>query len=117
VRALVLLLLAACPASQSGDASFRIFYPDPGTGHAGKRLFVKPVGDCKYADGRDAHWSTTGARVASGALPAGVTLEDGAIGGTPRSPGSTKLTIVFAGVQCAGKAYPDQSIDVVITVR
>ena len=112
----LVLLLAACPPSRS-ETTFRIFYPDVGPARVGKRFFAKPVGECRYADGRDAHWSTTGARVASGELPAGLTLEDGALGGTPKSAGSASLTVVFAGVMCAGKAYPDQTIDVAITVR
>lgn len=122
MRAFALLLLAtACPPAGSGtEASFRIFYPDASAGvtaHVGKRFFAKPAGQCTYPDGRDARWSTTGARVASGELPAGLTLEDGAIGGTPKSAGTATLQIRFAGVTCAGKPYPDQTVDITITVR
>src|SRR4029079_13649422 len=90
-------LAAACSASThgggaAGPAGFRVFYPDmPADGfHAkvGKRFYAKPVGNCRYDDGRDAHWAMTGAKVTTGKLPPGLALEDGAISGVPVEAGT-----------------------------
>lgn len=121
---LALLLLAGCAAHHhgtDGEATFRIFYPDaPADGfHAkvGKKLYLKPVGQCVYANGRDARWSMTGAKVERGDLPPGFTIEDGAIAGTPKAAGSWTATVKFSGVICAGATKDPQTVDVTITAK
>ncbi len=124
-RALALLVvLAGCPdpkAPHSSDGGFRVFYPDTGTkglsAKVGKRMQAKPAAACTYPDGREARWVNTGASVEQGALPPGLVLEDGAIGGIPTQPGTAELTIKFGGVICAGKPQGDQHVPVTITVR
>jgi hypothetical protein len=118
-------LVAACGAGARGGggtsaSGFRVFYADMPAGgfHAkvGKRFYAKPVGNCKYDDGRDAHWAMTGARVTTGKLPPGLTLEDGAISGVPVEPGSFPLQIEVAGLTCKSDAYDKQVLDVTIVV-
>ena len=116
--------LTGCPhrggdAGGGGPAGFSIAYPDAvhATAHVGKRFYAKPVGQCNYDDGREAHWSMTGAHVASGELPPGLTLEDGVIGGVPSKAGDYQAHIELSGVMCAGKSYDAQSVDIGITVK
>ncbi len=124
-RALVLvLLLAGCPDPKAphGEAGgFRVFYPDAGAkglaAKVGTRMQAKPAAACSYPDGREARWANTGASVEQGALPSGLVLEDGAIGGVPTQAGSVELTIKFGGVTCAGKPQGDQHVTVSISVR
>lgn len=119
------MLLAACPPRGGGaggeDATFAINYPDaPPTGvsaKSGKRFYAKPEGRCLYDNGREARWTMGGARIGSGELPPGLTLEDGVIGGVPTTPGSYRATIEFSSVTCAGKPYEQQAVDVEITVK
>lgn len=121
--ALLLALLGACPGPKSpgGDAAFRVFYPDAGAkglaGKVGARMQAKPAATCTYPDGREARWVNTGASVEQGALPPGLVLEDGAIGGIPTEAGAFSLTIKFAGVTCAGKPMGDQHVSLALTVR
>ena len=124
--ALVALLLAACPKPKGtggigGDGGFRVFYPDAGTqglrAKKGARLHAKPAATCRYDDGREARWASTGARVEQGGLAPGLVLEDGAVGGVPTETGAFTATIAFTGVTCAGKPQPDQHVDLAITVR
>jgi len=123
--ATLIVVVAACSAGARGgggttETGFRVFYPDqPGGGFkakVGKRFYAKPVGNCRYDDGRDAHWAMTGARVTTGQLPPGLTLEDGAISGVPVEAGSFASRVEFAGATCAGKAYETQVVDVTIVV-
>ena len=123
---LLALVLAGCvkpkgPGGGGEDGGFRVFYPDAGTkgvrATKGKRLHAKPAASCTYADGREARWVSTGARVEQGALAPGLVLEDGAIGGVPTAAGAFTATIKFSGVTCAGKPQPDQHVDLAITVR
>lgn len=104
-----------------GEASFAITYPDaPPTGAVakhGKRFYAKPEGRCLYENGREAHWTIGGARVTSGELPPGLTIEDGQIGGVPTQTGTYKFHIEFSNVMCAGKPYTGQSVDGQITVQ
>jgi hypothetical protein len=122
VRLMLVAITCACAASGagSGDPAFRVFYPDaPASGfHAkvGKRFSIKPVAHCVYDNGHDARWSITGARVASGALPPGLVLEEGSIGGIPTEAGSWTLTVKFTGPICAGKPHDILTVDVTITV-
>lgn len=125
---MVLWVAASCATGKAGGsaggengdeaASFRVFYPDqPATGFrakVGKRFIVKPVATCTYANGRDARWSMTGARV-DGELPAGFTIEEGTIGGTPQAAGTWKFEVRFSGVICAGKAHDEVVVPVTIT--
>ncbi len=83
----------------------------------GERFYAKPAGQCHHEDGSDARWAIGGARVAGGELPPGLTLEDGVIGGVPKAAGTFKATIAFSGVTCATTSYPDQTVDVLITVK
>jgi hypothetical protein len=122
---LLALVLAGCPKPKGpggGDeGGFRVFYPDAGaTGlrvTKGSRMQASPAAACTYPDGREARWVSRGARVEQGALPPGLVLEDGAIGGIPTEVGSFTATITFSGVTCAGKPQPDQHVPVAITVR
>lgn len=133
-RIWILVFLAACPrpgatgngggggGGGDGDsATFAIHYPAaPPTGVStknGKRFYAKPEGNCVYENGREARWTMGGARVASGELPPGLTLEDGVIGGVPNKPGTYRAKIEFSSVTCAGKPYDQQAVDVEITVK
>jgi len=124
-RTWVLVLCVACArgtgAGGGGDASFSITYPDaPPTGavaKTGKRFYAKPVGRCLYENGREAHWTIGGARVTSGELPPGLTIEDGQIGGVPNEAGTYKFHIEFSNVMCAGTPYEGQAVDGQITVK
>jgi hypothetical protein len=58
-----------------------------------------------------------GAKVASGELPPGLTLEDGVIGGMPSKAGAYQARIELSNVICAGKPYEGQGADVHITVK
>jgi hypothetical protein len=103
------------------NATFSISYPDaPPTGASaklGKRFYAKPEGRCLYDNGREARWTIGGARVTSGELPPGLTLEDGVIGGVPKQAGSYQFHVEFSSVMCAGKPYEGQAVDVQITVK
>ena len=122
----VLALCAACArgtgaaGSAGGESTFSIRYPDaPPEGTSakvGKRFYAKPEGRCLYENGREARWTIGGARVTSGELPPGLTLEDGVIGGVPKQPGTYRFHIEFANVMCAGTPYDGQAVDVQITV-
>jgi hypothetical protein len=125
-RIWVLLVCASCAhgaagGAGGGDATFSITYPDaPPTGVTatrGKRFYAKPVGSCQYANGHEARWTIGGARVASGELPPGLTLEDGQIGGVPTQAGAYTFHIEFSNVMCAGKPYAGEAVDGQITVK
>jgi hypothetical protein len=113
----ILVVVAACAHASSGPAGFSIAYPDATTAKLGKKLYAQPAGQCRYENGRDARWAITGARVTSGALPPGVSIEDGALTGTPTKAGDYHAQVAFTGVTCAGKDLADQTIDVAIRVR
>lgn len=108
-------------AGGGGDASFTITYPDaPPEGRAtkvGKRFYAKPAARCLYDNGNEARWTIGGARVTSGELPPGLTLEDGQIGGVPTTPGTYRFHIEFSNVMCAGTPYEGQGVDGQITVK
>jgi hypothetical protein len=91
----------------TGAAGFSIAYPDATTARVGKKFYAKPAGQCRYDNGRDARWAITGARVASGELPPGVSIEDGALTGTPAKAGSYHAQVTFTGITCAGKELVD----------
>jgi hypothetical protein len=117
MRIWVVLAVAACAHATTGAAGFSIAYPDAAAAKVGKKLYAQPAGQCRYENGRDARWAITGARVASGELPPGVSIIDGTITGMPTRPGAYQAQIVFTGVMCAGKDLADQTIDVAISVR
>jgi hypothetical protein len=121
-----LSLLGACAhrgqdAGGMGTPGWSIRYPDAEAtskaAHVGKRFYAKPAGACFYENGHEARWTSGGVRVASGELPPGLTLEDGVIGGVPKSAGTFNAKIEFSDVNCAGKSLDTQSVDVVITVK
>jgi len=113
----MILLVSACVhGGGTSAASFRVFYPDTQT-KVGKHFQAKPSAECKYDNGNDARWAATGARVQSGELPPGLAIEDAAIAGVPKKPGSYQVKLLVTGVMCAGKTLPDQEVDVAITVR
>jgi hypothetical protein len=121
VKAGLIALLLGCGAKTSAsDATFRVFYPDaPAAGFpavVGKRFAIKPVGQCSYPDGRDARWAMTAARVDTGELPPGLTIEDGTIAGTPKQAGSWTMSVRFAGITCGGKSIEPQLVGVTIAV-
>ena len=93
-----------------------MFYPDQ-PAKVGKHYQVKPSADCTHEDGSEARWATTGASVESGELPPGVSIEDGALNGTPTKPGTYHARLAVTGVTCASKPQPDQHVDVTVTVR
>jgi hypothetical protein len=110
-------LLACMP---HGDAArFAVTFPDAAAARTkvGARFYAKPAARCVRDDGSDARWAITGARVASGELPPGIAIEDGVLTGTPSKAGDFTAELVVSGVTCAGKSYPDQTVDVHITVR
>ena len=114
-----LFVLAACAhpgGGASGGGGFRVVYPDTQT-KVGKHFQAKPSAECKYDNGNDARWAASGAKVASGDLPPGLTIEDAAIAGIPTKAGSYHVKLTVSGVTCAGKTLPDQDVDVAITVR
>jgi hypothetical protein len=110
-------VVAACAHASTGAAGFSIAYPDATAATHGKRFYARPAGQCHYENGREARWAITGARVASGELPPGVSIVDGTLTGTPARAGAYRAQIVFTGVMCAGKDLADQTIDVAITVH
>ncbi|MBV8756612.1 MAG: putative Ig domain-containing protein, partial [Deltaproteobacteria bacterium] len=104
MRIWVVMLVAACAhAGGGGNAGFSIAYP-ASTGKVGAKLYAQPTAQCRYDNGRDARWATTGAHVVSGELPPGVSIEDGVLTGKPTKAGSYTARIAFSGVTCAGKA-------------
>jgi hypothetical protein len=109
-----LLLVAAC-AHTASPGGFRVSYPND-TALLHQHFQVKPQADCKRDDGSDARWAAAGARVDSGKLPPGLTIEDGAINGAPTATGSFKARVVLTGVTCAGKPIADTPVDVTINV-
>lgn len=128
--ALLIALCCACGARGGGDATFRVFYPDPqfrdgsrgvpGDGFkakVGKKFFLEAVGQCTYTNGREGKWSMTGARLASGKLPPGLSLEEGKISGRPIEAGTWAVAIEFDGVVCAGAKRPAQTIEVTIVAK
>jgi hypothetical protein len=124
MRTTLLVFVLACAGTRGGSAgddsaTFSVFYPDaPATGFratVGKRFYVKPVASCVYGNGRDARWSMTGARIETGELPPGFTIEDGAIAGVPKQAGTWSVKVKFSGVTCAGQAHDPQLVDVMIT--
>jgi hypothetical protein len=118
---------AGCPrggASGPGATTsegFSISYPNTGAlaplAKVGKHFHSPPSAQCVYDNGREARWTMSRANVAKGTLPPGLTLEDGVIAGVPTQPGTFKATIELVNVTCAGKPYPGQTIDVLITVK
>jgi hypothetical protein len=123
---LALLALIACaPRGDAGDPSgFRVVFPDARTDdpatfsiRRGVHVQLKPTAQCRYADGKDARWTMTGARVAHGELPPGLTLEDGAIVGVAQQVGAWQASVAFAGVTCAGRRLPDVAVAISITVH
>ena len=109
--------LVACTHAGAADPNaFGVTFPDQGA-RVGKHFQIQPAATCHYEDGRDARWTTTGARVASGELPPGVAIEDGALNGVPTKAGAFHAQIVFAGVTCAGKQLGDQRVEITVTVR
>lgn len=115
---------SGCPhkgMGPGGTPGFSLSYPDATVmstpAKVGTRFYAKPAGQCHYDNGREARWQMDGARVTSGELPPGLTLEDGVIGGVPKAAGTFKVTIKLDGVTCAGKAYPDEAVDILITVK
>ncbi|HEU0032730.1 MAG TPA: hypothetical protein VFQ53_18995 [Kofleriaceae bacterium] len=120
----IVVALAACASGRgggSGGASFRVFYPDAQSGElrakVGKRFYAKPVAQCTYDNGREGHWAMTGAKLDSGELPPGFTIEDGAIAGTADKPGSWTVRVKFSGVTCAGEPRDPQLVDLTLVAR
>jgi hypothetical protein len=113
------LVLFACAGASSGSAGFSIAYPEASDAHTkvGKHFYAKPSAHCVHDNGLDARWATTGAHVVSGELPPGIAIEDGALTGTPTKAGQFSARIELAEVTCAGKPYPNQTVDVKISVR
>jgi hypothetical protein len=108
----------AAGSGEGGEAAFSISYPDTATSaKVGEHFNAKPEGRCNYENGREARWTMSGANVASGALPPGMDLEAGVIGGVPTQAGTFAARIELTGVTCAGKQLDNQAVDVSITVK
>ncbi len=120
-RALLLIAAAACAGPRAAAPTELVVrgvsYPDVARAHVGTRYSASPAARCEYGDGRPSQWGSTGARVEGGALPPGLSLDDGAIVGTPTTAGTFDATVVFHGVACGGKPFADQRATVHITVR
>ncbi len=105
----------------TAPGEFSVSYPDTGAlspnAKVGKRFHAAPAAKCFYDNGREARWTISRARLASGELPPGLAIEDGVIGGVPTTPGTFKATIELGNVMCAGKPYTGQTVDVLITVK
>ena len=123
---LATLLLAACPPPKGGGMTtgFRVFYPDAENSprglviKVGERMQAKPAAqECTGPDGGEGRWANTGARVTTGALPPGLIIEDGAIAGVAKKPGTFKATIRFSGVTCASQPTDDKLVHVTIVVE
>ncbi len=113
-------MLVACGGAQVAPNALvvrGVSYPDLGTAKVGHAFHAAPAARCEYGDGRPSQWGSTGARVEGGALPPGLSLDDGAIVGTPTTAGTFDATVVFHGVACGGKPFADQRATVHITVR
>jgi hypothetical protein len=114
--------LAACPHKNgAGTPGFSIKYPDASVtstpAKVGAHFSAKPAGLCFHDDGTEGRWAMSGARLTSGELPPGLTLEDGEIAGVPTAAGTFKSTIELGEVTCAGKPYPGQTASILITVK
>ena len=46
-----------------------------------------------------------------------MSIEDGALTGTPKRAGTYQARVTFSGVTCEGKAVADPTIDLAITIR
>ena len=118
--AIVLVAGCATAGSGGGGGGFRVFYPDAGTrgirAKVGARVQAKPAANCRNVEGIEARWANTGAQVASGELPPGLAIEDGAIAGAPTTAGTWRVTVKFTGVTCAAAPVADQTVDVAISV-
>jgi hypothetical protein len=120
IRALIALAFAACGGAQRAPNELYVrgvSYPDLAVAQVGKTFHAAPAARCEYGDGRPSEWATTGAQIETGALPPGLSLDDGAIVGTPKTAGDYRATIVFHGVACGGKPFADQRATVHLTVR
>ncbi len=116
MRWILFVALASCGhGAAASSGGFRVFYPND-TAMLHTHFQLKPSATCTYDDGREARWETTGARIESGKLPPGLDLEDAAINGTATATGTFHARVLLSGVTCAGKAQPDQHVDVTITV-
>ena len=111
--------VAGCTPHAGGAETFGISYPDAASARTkvGKRFNAKPSARCTRDDGSEARWAITGAHVASGALPPGIAIEDGELNGTPTKAGDFTARLVIKGVSCAGRSFPDQTVDVHVTVH
>jgi hypothetical protein len=120
-RAALVIAIAACAGPRAAGPNELVVrgvtYPDATTAKVGARFSASPAARCEYGDGRTSQWATTGARITAGALPPGLSLDEGAIVGKPTTPGDYHATIVFHGVVCGGKPFPDQQADVHLVVR
>jgi hypothetical protein len=120
MRGLVIAsLLAACAGAQGSQAEYAlgVFYPDSDAGlkgKVGKHFSAKPTARCTHI-GNEARWAMTGATHDS-PLPPGLTLEDGQIAGVPKQAGTFSVHLVFHGLTCASKPFPDQAVDLTITI-
>src|SRR5262249_53457594 len=114
MRALAIVVaIAACAGAQgpTGDFPLQVFYPDGEAGlkgKVGKRFNAKPTAHCSH-DGNEARWAMTGA-THDQPMPPGLTLEDGQIAGVPKQAGTYNVRVVFHGLTCASKPFPDQTV-------
>ena len=116
----IALVLAACGGAQRGseaEYTLEVFYPDAQAGlkgKVGKHFNAKPTAHCMHM-GSEARWAMTGA-THDQAMPSGLTLEDGQIAGVPKQAGTYTVHIVFHGLSCGSKPFPDQAVDVTLTI-
>jgi hypothetical protein len=119
-RLVVAMVLVVGCAKAGGGSGFRVFYPDAGASgiraKVGARMQARPAADCHNAEGVEARWANTGARVVAGELPPGLVIEDGAIAGVPKTAGAYRVSVTFTGVTCGAAPVADQTVDVTINV-
>jgi hypothetical protein len=115
----VFVATGACAGAQgpTDDFTLQVFYPDAEAGlkgKVGKRFSAKPTAHCAHL-GSEARWAMTGA-THDQPMPPGLTLEDGQVAGVPKQAGTFSLHIVFHGLSCASRPFPDQAVDLTITI-
>ena len=90
--------------------TLRIWYVNT-LGKAGYHMVAEANARCGGS------WQANRVSLASGSLPPGLRLSGYRIEGTPESPGRWQAWITYAGLVCRGRSYPDQTVNVDLTVE
>jgi hypothetical protein len=98
-------------ARRSGaTASLEIFY-SPSGAKVGHHTVFAPRGNCLPS------WTSNAPQIVGGYLPPGLKLEGHNIVGTPQLPGTWNVKMRFTGITCQGTSYPDQYVDVNLSIE